>query len=64
MKINLAQPITIDASMVIIPAEEYKLLLREAGYAPTPKLYKRITQARSRYRKKKYLAWNKVKHAL
>ena len=53
MKIHLAEPITIDSPMVIIPAEEYEFLLKEAGYAPTPKLDQRISQARTRYRKKK-----------
>ena len=61
MKFN---PIIIDGSMVIIPADEYELLRKEAGYSPTPKLDKRIKQARSRYRKQKALSWNKVKHDL
>lgn len=62
IKTNLTQPISIDGAMVIIPAEEYQLLRREAGYSPTPKLDKRIKEARSRYRKQKTLSWNKVKH--
>ena len=61
MKFN---PIIIDGAMVIIPADEYELLRKEAGYSPTPKLDKRIKQARSRYRKQKALSWNKVKHDL
>ena len=64
MKIDLAHPITIDGPMVIIPAEEYALLRKEAGYMPTPKLDKRIKEARSNYRKKKVLSWDKVKHGL
>ena len=64
MKSNLAEPITINGHMVILSEREYKLLLREAGHAPTPQLDKRIAQARRRYRQKKYLSWDKVKHGL
>ena len=56
--------ITIDGSMVIIPAEEYALLRKEAGYTPTPKLDKRVKEARGRYRKQKTLSWDKVKNGL
>lgn len=64
MKIDPLHPITIDGPMVIIPAEEYALLRKEAGYAATPKLDKRIKEARIRFRKQKALSWNKVKHGL
>ncbi len=64
MKINLTHPISIDGPMVIIPAEEYALLRKEAGYTPMPKLDKRIKEARGRYRKQKTLSWDKVKHGL
>ena len=65
MKINgSTHPITIDGPMVIIPAEEYDMLRKEAGYAPTPRLDKRIAQARTNYRKKKTLSWDKVKHGI
>ncbi len=64
MKIDSIYPIAIDGSMVIIPAEEYALLRKEAGYASTPKLDKRIKEARGRYRKQKTLSWDKVKHGL
>ena len=64
MKIDPMHPITIDGSVVIIPAEEYALLRKEAGYTPTPKLDKRIKEARGRYRKQKTLSWDKVKHGL
>ena len=64
MKIDMHHPITIDGPMVIIPAEEYALLRKEAGYTPTPKLDKRIKEARNNYRKKKVLSWDKVKHGL
>jgi len=64
MKINLTHPISIDGPMVLIPTEEYELLRREAGYTSTPKLDKRIKAARSNYRKKKVLSWEKVKHGI
>ena len=64
MKINLTHPIAIDGSMVIIPTEEYEMLRKEAGYSPTPRLDKRIKEARGRYRKNKALSWDKVKHGL
>ncbi len=64
MKIDSTHPITIDGPMVIIPAEEYALLRKEAGYTSTPKLDKRIKEARGCYRKQKTLSWDKVKHGL
>ena len=64
MKNTLTDPIAIDGHMVIIPAEDYQILLKEAGYASTPKLTKRIVEARVRYAKKKVLSWDKVKHDL
>ena len=64
MKIDSSHPISIDGPMVIIPAEEYALLRKEAGYTATPKLDKRIKEARGRYRKQKALSWNKAKHDL
>ena len=64
MKIEPTHPITIDGPMVLISAEEYALLRKEAGYASTPKLDKRIKEARGRYRKGKALSWDKVKHGL
>ena len=57
-------PITIDRPMVIIPAEEYKTLLKEAGYKPTPLLNRTIAEARARFRKGKFLKWEKFKHDL
>lgn len=64
MKIDSTHPITIDGPVVIIPAAEYALLRKEAGYTPTPKLDKRIKEARTRYRKGKVLSWDKAKHAI
>lgn len=53
--------ITIDRPMVLIPAEEYRELLVEAGYLKTPKLDKRIKQARRNFFKGKSVSWKKVK---
>ena len=65
MKTHTAsETIAVDGPVVIIPAREYELLLKEAGYRSTPKLEKRITQARDRLSKGKFLKWVKVKHEL
>ncbi|KKL80824.1 hypothetical protein LCGC14_2000930, partial [marine sediment metagenome] len=40
---NTIHPVTIDKPMVLIPVEEYLILLEEAGYKPTPKLDREIT---------------------
>jgi len=57
-------PITIDRPMVIIPAEEYMELLKEAGYQSTPTLSHEIAQARARFRKGRYIQWKKLKDEL
>lgn len=61
---TLIHPITITKPMVIIPAEEYRELLEEAGYAPTPKLDREIAKARARFRKGKTIKWEQVKNEL
>ncbi len=57
-------PITIDRPVVIIPAEEYVTLLKEAGHLPTPNLTRTIAQARVRFRKGKFINWKKLKDEL
>ena len=57
-------PITIDQPMVLLPAEEYRTLLAEAGYVPTPKLDRVIAQARARFRKGRAITWERLKRAL
>ena len=64
MKMYTAEPITIDGPVVVIPLAEYDLLLKEAGYRATPKLDKRIQDARARLRKGNGIGWAKVKHDL
>ncbi|MCD6422840.1 MAG: hypothetical protein J7L42_01820, partial [Elusimicrobia bacterium] len=61
---NMAKIITIDKPMVLIPVEEYELLLKEAGEKPTPKLVKEINQAKSEFRKRKTTKWEKLKSEL
>ena len=56
----MAKIITIDKPMVLIPVEEYELLLKEAGEKPTPKLVKEINQAKSEFRKRKTTKWEKL----
>ncbi len=57
-------PIAIDRPVVIISAEEYMELLKEAGYRSTPALSREIAQARVRFRKGRYIQWNKLKDEL
>ncbi len=59
---TLTKPITIEQPMVIIPVEEYRLLLKEAGFAPTPKLDREIAQARARFKKGRTISWKSLKN--
>jgi PHD/YefM family antitoxin component YafN of YafNO toxin-antitoxin module len=61
---EMPHPITINQPMVLIPAEEYRALLEEAGYAPTPKLDREIARARENFRKGKTIPWHTLKHEL
>lgn len=58
------QCITIKEPMVLIPADQYRALLEEAGYVPTPKLDREIAQARANFRKGKTIPWRTLKHEL
>ena len=60
MTINKA--IAINQRMVIIPAEDYELLLREAGFAPTAHLDRTIAAARKRFKQSKTVSWKSVKN--
>lgn len=57
-------PIAINRPVVIIPAEEYMELLKEAGYQSTPTLNREIAHARVRFRKGRYIQWKKLKDEL
>ena len=61
---TVTKPICINKPMVIIPTAEYKLLLREAGLDPTPKLDREITLARRNYKKNKTISWKSVKNGV
>ncbi len=69
MKSRLARPfdpitIQVDAPMVLLRVEDYRTLLAEAGYLPTPKLDRTITTARARFRKGRVIAWEQLKRVL
>ena len=61
---HLPHPITIDQPMVLVSAEEYQELLKEAGYASTPKLDQEIAQARASFRKGRIVSWEALKDEL
>jgi len=50
--------------MVMIPAKEYELLLKEAGFTPTPKLDREIAEARQRFKKGIIISWKSLKDGL
>ena len=60
--LTITEPIRIDKPMVIIPAEEYQLLLKEAGRSPTPKLDREIAAARIRFKKGKTISWKSIRN--
>lgn len=65
MHINThTKPIKINQPMVIIPTEEYRLLLREAGFATTPILDREISEARRRFKKGKTISWESIKNGI
>ena len=57
-------PVTITQPMVLLPVDEYRTLLAEAGLLPTPKLDRAIAQARARFRKGRVVSWEQAKRAL
>ncbi|MCD5383224.1 hypothetical protein LR066_00485 [candidate division WOR-3 bacterium] len=64
MATNTPHLITTDRPMVLIPIEEYKALLEDAGYIKTPKLDREIALARAHFRKKKRIPWEVLKNEL
>jgi len=64
MKTNSVHAIPIEQPMVLIPMNEYKLLLEEAGFTKTPRLDKRVSRARARFRKNQVISWQKLKDEL
>ena len=61
---TIAKPISINRPMVIIPAEDYTFLLREAGFDSTPKLDREIAAARKRFKKGITVSWKSIKNGL
>jgi hypothetical protein len=59
---HLTKPITIVEPMVIIPVDEYRLLLKETGRTPTPKLDQEIVAARKRFKKGNTISWESIKN--
>jgi len=56
--------IAIEQPMVLIPMNEYKFLLEEAGLTKTPRLDRRIAKARVRFRKNQVVSWERLKDEL
>ena len=61
---TLFHPFTVDQPMVLLPTEEYRLLLAEAGYLPTPQLTRQLATARARFRKGRTIPWEQLKRDL
>lgn len=60
----LKNTIKINQPVVVVPADEYELLLKEAGYIDTPELEKEIYNARKRFAKNKVVKWDNLKSEL
>ena len=58
---EIAEPITIDRPMVLIPVEEYQELLFEAGHLKTPILDREIFAARKRFKNGKVVDWKTLR---
>ena len=61
---KLLHPVMIRGPIVLLPADEYRALLAEAGYLPTPHLARQLSAARSRFRKGRVLSWEQLKGEL
>ncbi len=61
---KLLHPVTIDEPVVVIPVDDYRTLLAEAGYLPTPRLTRHIAAARIRFRKGHIIPWESLKRDL
>jgi len=61
---KLLHPVTIKEAVVVIPLGDYRTLLSEAGYLPTPKLARQLTAARARFRKGRVISWESLKRDL
>ena len=61
---KLLKPLTIAEPVVVLPLGDYRTLLSEAGYLPTPKLSRRLAAARARFRKGHVISWELLKRDL
>ena len=61
---KLTHPVTIDEPVVVIPVGDYRTLLAEAGYLPTPRLTRQLSAARTRFRKGRVISWESLKREL
>ncbi|MBI3321744.1 MAG: hypothetical protein HYZ91_05700 [Candidatus Omnitrophica bacterium] len=57
-------PLTLRGPVVILAMGDYRTLLAEAGYLPTPKLTRHIVTARARFRKGNVISWEQLKRDL
>ncbi len=60
----LQHPLTIDEPVVVLRVGDYRALLAEAGYLPTPRLSRRLAAARTRYHKGRVIPWEQLKREL
>lgn len=61
---KLLHPVTIDEPVVLVPVDEYRTLLAEAGYVSTPRLTRQLAAARARFRRGHVMSWESLKRAL
>lgn len=61
---KLFHPVTIEEPVVVLPVEEYRTLLAEAGHVPTPRLARQLAAARVRFRKGHVIPWEQLKRDL
>ena len=61
---KLLHPVTINEPVVVLRVDDYRTLLAEAGYLPTPKLAREIATARARFRKGQAIPWEQLKREL
>ncbi len=57
-------PLTISGPAVVLPLDEYRTLLAEAGHLAMPKLSRAISAARSHFRKGRFVSWETLKRDL
>ena len=58
---EITKSIAINRPMVLIPMEEYRELLFEAGHLKTPVLDKEIAAARKRFKNGKTVDWKTLR---